>query len=56
MDLSYATIPTLEGGYINIQREMMREHHVEDPIEPENKYIYQHDIGSYAVLAIDVPH
>ena len=39
MDLSYATIPTPEGGYINLQREMMRKHHVEDPMEQENEYI-----------------
>ena len=34
----------------------MRKHHAEYPIEPENEYIYQHDIGSYAILAIDVPY
>ena len=33
----------------------MRKHHVEDLAEPENEYIYQHDTGFYAVLAIDIP-
>ena len=55
MDLSYATIPTLEGGYINLQKETMRKHHLGDPVELKNKYIYQHDIGSYEVLATDLP-
>ena len=54
MDLSYATIPTPEGDYINLQRETMRKHHVEDLAELKNEYIYQHDIGSYAVLATDI--
>ena len=54
MDLLYAKVHTPEGNYITLQRETMRKHHVEDPVELENEFVYKNDVGSYVVFTIDV--
>jgi hypothetical protein len=37
MDLSYATIPTPDGGNFKLNREVYRKYHVEDPKKPQNE-------------------
>ena len=52
MDLTYATIPTPEGTYIRLNRELEHKHHVEDPRYPSNELKYKTDnLGNYAILA-----
>ena len=53
MDLTYATIPTPEGTYIRLNRELEMKYHVEDPRNPSNELKYKTDnFGNYAILAI----
>ena len=52
MDLTYATIPTPEGTYIRLNRELEYKHHVEDPRYASNELKYKSDnLGNYAILA-----
>ena len=52
MDLTYATIPTPEGTYIRLDRELEMKHHIEDPRCPSNELKYKTDkLGNYAILA-----
>ena len=52
MDLTYATIPTPEGTYIRLNRELEMKYHVEDPRNPSNELKYKtDDFGNYAILA-----
>jgi hypothetical protein len=51
MDLSYATIPTCEGMFVTLHRELAYRYHVEDPKDPVNELVYyEKDIGNYAIL------
>ena len=52
MDLTYATIPTPEGTFVRLNRELEMRHHVEDPRNPSNELKYKtYDLGNYAILA-----
>ena len=52
MDLTYSTIPTPEGTYIRLNRELEMKYHVEDPRNPSNELKYKtDDFGNYAILA-----
>ena len=52
MDLTYATIPTTEGTYIRLNRELEMKYHVEDPRNSSNELKYKTDnFGNYAILA-----
>jgi hypothetical protein len=41
MDLTYATIPTLDGAMFKLNRELKRMYHVEDPKNPINELNYK---------------
>ena len=57
MDLTYATIPTLEGTFVMMHREPMRRYHVEDTKDQENEIISCHnDMGCYTVFTNNVFH
>jgi ribonuclease HI len=52
MDLSYATLPTPDGGTFKLTREVYRKYHVEDPKNPINELEYDdEDLGNYAILS-----
>ena len=52
MDLTYATIPTIDGTMVTLNREPERRYHIEDPKYPKNEFKYTKDgIGNYAILA-----
>jgi hypothetical protein len=52
MDLSYATIPTPDGGTFKLNREAYRKYHVEDPKKPQNELNWTDEgLGNYAILS-----
>ena len=52
MDLSYATLPTPDGGTFKLNREIYRKYHVEDPKNPMNELKYDDEgLGNYAILS-----
>jgi hypothetical protein len=52
MDLTYATIPSLDGSMFRLNIKLERRYHVEDPSNPINKLKYkEYDFGSYAILS-----
>jgi len=49
MDLAYATIPTFDNTFVNVNREQEKRYHVEDPM---NELLYEiEDHGNYAILS-----
>jgi ribonuclease HI len=52
MDLSYATIPTPDGGTFKLDREVYRKVHVENPKVPIDELVYDEEgLGNYAILS-----
>jgi hypothetical protein len=52
MDLSYATLPTPDGGTFKLTREVYRKYHVEDPKNPKNELKYDDEgLGNYAIFS-----
>ena len=52
MELTYATIPTIDRNMARLNREPERRYHIEDPKNPKNEFKYTEDgIGNYAILA-----
>jgi hypothetical protein len=52
MDLTYATIPTLDGNTFKLNRELERRYHVEDLRNPRNELKYREDdLGNYVILS-----
>jgi hypothetical protein len=52
MDLSYATIPTLDGDFVTLYREPIVRYQVEDPQDPMNELMCMDEgIGNLCVLA-----
>jgi hypothetical protein len=52
MDLSYATLPTSDGGTFKLTREVYRKYHVEDPKNPKNELKYDDEgLGNYAIFS-----
>jgi ribonuclease HI len=52
MDLSYATLPTPDGGTFKLNREVYRKCHVEDPKSPIDELKYDDEgLGNYAILS-----
>jgi hypothetical protein len=52
MDLSYATIPTPDGGTFKLNREVYRKYHIEDPKKPQNELNWTDEgLGNYAILS-----
>jgi hypothetical protein len=52
MDLSYATIPTPDGGTFKLDREVYRKVHVENPKVPMDELVYEEEgLGNYAILS-----
>jgi hypothetical protein len=50
MDLTYATIPTLDGAMFRLNRGLERRYHVENPKKPINERVYRElEIGCYEV-------
>jgi ribonuclease HI len=52
MDLSYATLPTPDGGTFRLDREVCRKVHVENPKVPMEELVYEEEgLGNYAILS-----
>ena len=52
MDLSYATIPTPDGGTFKLDREVYRKVHVENPKVPMEELVYEEEgLCNYAILS-----
>ena len=52
MDLSYATLPTPDGGTFRLDREVFRKVHVENPKVPIEELMYEEEgLGNYAILS-----
>jgi FMN-dependent NADH-azoreductase len=50
MDLTYATIPTLDEAMFRLSRELERKYHVEDPNKPINEFInHELEMGCYEI-------
>ena len=43
MDLTYATIPSLDGTMVRLNRELERRYHIEDPKHPRNELKHKED-------------
>jgi ribonuclease HI len=52
MDLSYATLPSPNGGTFKLDREVYRKVHVEDSKVPIDELVYDEEgLGNYAILS-----
>jgi ribonuclease HI len=52
MDLSYATLPTPDGGTFKLNREVYRKVHVEKPEVPIDELVYEEEgLANYAILS-----
>ena len=52
MDLTYDTIPSLDGTMIRLNMELERRYHIEDRKHPRSEFKYKEDeLGNYAILA-----
>jgi hypothetical protein len=50
MDLTYATIPTLNGSMFRLNRELERKYNVEDPRNPTDELVYREvEMGCYEI-------
>lgn len=54
MDLSYATIPTMQGSHVILHKEPLRKQHIEYPQEQKNEIIcFQYNVVSSTVEEFD---
>jgi hypothetical protein len=55
MDLTYATIPTLNGSMFRLNRELERKYHVEDPRKKDNEVVYREvERGCYEIESTSI--
>jgi hypothetical protein len=56
MNLSYATIPILDGTFVRLDRKIFRRYHVAEPNQPKNEFINMLDeyLSSHVVLTFSL--